>query len=113
MSETKLQYDCRKLAHGFGILVRKVHAESWRGWPDLELIFPFSGETVRVEMKNPNGRGRTSSLQRAEHEKIRAQGAHIYVCKDKPQFLSIIQHHLVDKDLQPCFPQMTSLKNKT
>lgn len=103
MSETTLSYDCRKMANHYGILVRKVHAEGWRGWPDLELIFPFDGQTVRVEMKNPNGKGRTSALQREEHVKIRTQGGYVYVCKSKPEFRAIIEAHLVDEFLNPVY----------
>ena len=82
-------------ANNFDILVRKVHVEGRKGWPDLELIFPITGETVRVEMKNPNGRGRLEKLQKAEHKKIRKRNAVVYVCQDFEHFKQIVHKHLV------------------
>ena len=63
MTESKLQGACAKYARQNKVLVRKVHCEQRRGWPDLLLIFPGKGKVVFVEMKNPNGRGKLSALQ--------------------------------------------------
>jgi hypothetical protein len=93
--ESKLQSKCRDLANANRVLVRKVHAEGNRGWPDLELIFPINGETVRVEMKNPNGEGMLGELQRIEHRKIRSQGAIVYTCDSFEDFEIIIKRHLI------------------
>jgi hypothetical protein len=92
--ESKLQSKCRIFANENRVLVRKVNADGNRGWPDLELIFPVDGETIRVEMKNPNGKGRLGELQHDEHEMIRAQGAIVYTCDSLEDFKNIIKRHL-------------------
>ena len=92
--ESKLQRKCVDICKEKRIIARKINADSNRGWPDLLLIFPISGETVYVEMKNPNGKGILSSSQRLEHKKIRAQGASVYTCDTLDKFNSIIKEHL-------------------
>lgn len=95
MGESKLQKDCINVCKNNSVLVRKVHVEGKRGWPDLLLIFRGSGETVYVEMKNPNGKGVISELQKKEHALIRDQGAAVYFCSDFLYFKEIILKHLV------------------
>ncbi len=92
--ESKLQRKCGKEAKEHHIIVRKINADSNRGWPDLLLIFPNTGETVYVEMKNPNGKGVLSSSQKLEHDKIKAQGASVYTCDSLVTFNLIIKRHL-------------------
>ena len=92
--ESKLQYKCVKVCKEKHIIARKINADGNRGWPDLLLIFPVTGETVYVEMKNPNGKGILSSSQRLEHKKIKAQGAAVYVCNSLDGFYKIIKGHL-------------------
>lgn len=96
MGESKLQKDCCKVARKRRILVRKVHAEGRRGWPDLLLIFPGTGEVVFVEMKHPNGNGVLAELQKSERNKIRAQGASCYICDSLNDFIVIIESHLLN-----------------
>lgn len=92
--ESKLQKKCVKLAKLNDILVRKVHVEGRRGWPDLLLIFPISGKTVYVEMKNPNGKGALAKLQNRELGRIRKQNASAYVCQSYARFKDILATHL-------------------
>ena len=94
MGESKLQVKCREHAEKNNVLVRKVHVEGKKGWPDLLLIFPVIGRTVYVEMKNPNKKGRLSKLQDREITKIRKQNASAYVCDNFEKFVSIIEVHL-------------------
>ena len=91
--ESKLQKKCVRHAARHRILVRKIHAEGWRGFPDLLLIFSH-GLIIFVEMKNPNMKGILSELQAMEHTKIRKQGAKVYTCDSFEQFKSIIKRHL-------------------
>ena len=92
--ESKLQKKCRRSAKYYGVIARKVNSDGERGWPDLELIFPVNGETVFVEMKNPNEKGGLSPLQKRVHEKIRKQGATVYVCLSFTHFIKILECHL-------------------
>ena len=92
--EAKLQKQCMDLAKLNNVLVRKVHAENRKGFPDLLLIFPITGKTVFVEMKHPNGKGTLAKLQELELERIRKQGASAYVCDSYEWFSSIIETHL-------------------
>lgn len=93
MGESYLQKQCAKHAKSYRILVRKVHVEGRRGWPDLLLIFPITGETVYVEMKNPNGMGVLGELQKIERQKILDQGAAAYVCSSFKRFVEIVRKH--------------------
>ena len=92
--ESKLQSRCRVTAEAFGVVTRKVNTDGERGWPDLELIFPVNGETVFVEMKNPNKKGGLSKLQHRAHRRIKLQGAHVYVCDSYDEFMGILKYHL-------------------
>ena len=92
--ESKLQSKCRKEAASRRVLFRKIHAEGKRGWMDCALIFPITGETVWVEMKNPNGNGTLGKLQRRERNKVLAQNASSYVCNSFEDFCEILERHL-------------------
>ena len=92
--ESKLQKKCVKLAKANNVLVRKVHAENRKGFPDLLLIFPITGKTVYVEMKNPNGKGTLAKLQERELGRIRKQNASAYQCASYERFAGIIRAHL-------------------
>jgi hypothetical protein len=94
MSEAQLQKKCGVYARRNRVLVRKIHAEQRKGWPDLILVFPISGETVYVEMKNPNGKGTLAEVQKIERDKIRAQNASVYTCDSFDDFKRIIDNHL-------------------
>ncbi len=93
-TEAKLQAKCVDLARKNNIMVRKVHAENRRGFPDLILIFPINGKTVYVEMKHPNGKGILATLQSLEIKRIRAQNASAYVCHTYKKFTEILTTHL-------------------
>tara|TARA_R110000803_G_scaffold5230_12_gene17387 strand:+ start:2930 stop:3232 length:303 start_codon:yes stop_codon:yes gene_type:complete len=92
--ESKLQGKCVKLAQANKILIRKVHAENRKGFPDLLLIFPITGKTVYVEMKHPNGKGTLAKLQERELDRIRKQNASAYECDSYDKFAEIIKTHL-------------------
>lgn len=92
--ESKLQAKCVNLAKINKILVRKVHAENRKGFPDLLLIFPITGRTVYVEMKRPDGTGKLSKLQDREIGRIRKQNASVYRCDSYERFARIIEVHL-------------------
>ena len=94
MGESTLQHECFAYAKKCGVVARKIHAEGRRGWTDALLIFPVTGETVYVEMKNPNGKGKIAKLQSIEHQKIIGQGASAYFCKNFAVFKMIVQLHL-------------------
>lgn len=94
MLESKLQAKCAKLAKLNKVLVRKIHAESRKGFPDLLLIFPITGQTVYVEMKRPNGTGQLAKLQERELNRIRKQNASAYQCDSYKWFTHIIETHL-------------------
>ncbi len=94
----QLQKKCKEYAESLRVLVRKVRVEGRRGWPDLELIFPVSGETVRVEMKNPNGEGHLAVLQKREHNRIKKQNAAVYTCDNFEYFKVIVGVHLIVED---------------
>ena len=96
MIESGLQKKCAQYANKFRVLVRKVHVEGRRGWPDLLLIFPETGETVYVEMKHPDGTGKLGELQKIEREKIQRQGASAYVCDSYHYFRLIVRKHHVN-----------------
>jgi hypothetical protein len=72
-----------------------VNVDQRKGWPDLLLIFPISGETVYVEMKRPDGTGVLAKLQSIERKKIRNQGASAYVCDSYADFVEIVHNHLL------------------
>ena len=95
--ESKLQAKCVKLAKANNIIIRKIHCEGRKGWPDLVLIFPMTAVTVWVEMKNPNGKGRVSVLQNSEIRRIKGQGGHVYVCESYEHFLEILDTHVSPK----------------
>jgi len=94
MLESKLQAKCVKLASGNRVLVRKVRAENRKGFPDLLLIFPITGQTVYVEMKRSNGTGQLAKLQERELKRIRQQNASAYQCDSYKWFTHIIKTHL-------------------
>lgn len=92
--ESKLQKKCFELAKLNNVLVRKVHVEGRKGFPDLLLVFPVTGRVVFVEMKHPNGKGVLAKLQERELGRLRKQGASAYVCDSYEWFANIIETHL-------------------
>ena len=91
--ESKLQSKCIKYARSKKIIMRKIDAASYRGWPDTLLIFP-GGETIYVEFKNPVRKCQLSTLKKIEHGKLKRQGTTIYTCDDFEDFKKIIERHL-------------------
>lgn len=92
-TEAKFQaYVCKKCID-YGILVYKFESPSRRGVPDLLLVLP-GGEIIFLELKNPSGTGQLSKLQRIEINKLRQQGATVYVVDSKDQFHEIVASRL-------------------
>lgn len=91
--ESKLQSKCIKYAKANKVVMRKIHAESCRGWMDTVLIFQ-GGETVWVEFKNPVRKCQLSTLQILEHALAKRQGATVYTCASFENFEIIIKRHL-------------------
>jgi Holliday junction resolvase-like predicted endonuclease len=80
---------CKKL----GILTYKFASPSHRGVPDLILIFP-GGKTVFVELKSEKGTGRLSELQKRTIERMRVQGAPVYVASTEAEINTIINTYM-------------------
>jgi hypothetical protein len=92
-TEAKFQaYVCKKCSD-YGILVYKFESPARRGVPDLLLVFP-GGEIVFLELKNPAGTGRLSKLQLVEINRLRHQGATVYVVDSKDRFHEIVASRL-------------------
>tara|TARA_R100001086_G_scaffold149584_1_gene79464 strand:+ start:859 stop:1185 length:327 start_codon:yes stop_codon:yes gene_type:complete len=88
MSEKILQGKIvKKLKALYGALTFKFESPGNAGVPDLVSIIPHErcpccGSTARVvfvEVKNPNGRGRLSELQKAQIARIQDAGGEVYV----------------------------------
>ena len=94
MSESSLQACIKKMCKENNILCYKWSSPSCRGVPDLILVFP-SGRVTFVEVKNPNGKGRLSDLQKLQIDKLTKQGASVYVCDSKE-----IATHIINEGLR-------------
>ena len=90
-SEKNLQAYVKTILKKAGCLVYKFSSPSNRGVPDLLAILP-SGETIYLEIKNPNGKGRISELQRHHVNLIRKQNGYAdYIdSKEKADALAIV-----------------------
>ena len=88
-TESELQKYTAKGLREVGCLVYKFASPSRRGVPDLILIKP-DGDTIYVEMKSPNGKGRLSKLQEIEIKKIRNNNAMVLVVESQAQADNLI-----------------------
>ena len=88
MTEKSFQDWCIKWARIHGVLVYKVEAIGKRGFPDLVMV--AGGRVTFVELKNPNGAGRVSPLQKRTIQELRENGASVYICASREEFETII-----------------------
>jgi hypothetical protein len=88
MSESALQVRVMGFCKVHGFLALKFSSPAHAGVPDLVIL--GNGKTIFYELKNPNGKGRLTELQKVTHEKMRAHGAEVYVGHDYPTITSTI-----------------------
>ena len=91
MQQTELQFQnwCVNQCKNAGVLVYKTAALGRRGFPDLLLV--GGGQVVFVELKSPKGTGRLSDLQRHTIALLKDEGATVYVCNSREDFMQILQ----------------------
>ena len=78
-----IKRECRKGKIGY----YKLNCEGQTGWPDLMLI--KNGHSIHLEVKTPAGTGRLSPRQILMIDRMRNQGAEVYVVdsESKAQFI--------------------------
>jgi hypothetical protein len=81
-TEKTLQAYIKKIFTADAWLVYKFASPSRRGVPDLILISP-DGDTIYIEVKHPNGKGKLSVLQKHHIHLIRNNNATVYVIDSK------------------------------
>jgi hypothetical protein len=64
-----------------GLAVKVGHS----GWPDRVVLLP-GGQTVWVELKNPNGRGKVSPLQQHRIDTLTRLGHQVRVVDHEEDF---------------------------
>jgi len=74
--ESVVEKVCSEELRKEGCLVVKFASPVSRGWPD-RLIIPKDKPMFFIEFKRPGGK--TTRLQEVIHERIRGQGARVYV----------------------------------
>jgi hypothetical protein len=92
--KTLQQYIVRILKH-VGCITYKFASPSNRGVPDLIVITP-TGNTLYIEVKHPNKKGKLTELQKHTINKFRNQKATVYVVDSKEEARRIanrIEHH--------------------
>ena len=88
-TESTLQAYIKKICTEHGILCYKFSSPAHRGVPDLLLI--GYGQTIFIEVKHPNGRGRLSPLQERTIHKMRDHGAQVHVIDNKQDADRVIE----------------------
>lgn len=83
-NERELQKACLKHARALGMFARKVETPNYRGFPDC--IFINEGRVFFVEFKHPNGTGRLSLNQQADHATIEKVGGEVWVIDNYAAF---------------------------
>ena len=91
--ESNLQKQCIKCATNYGLLTRKIHAEGFKGWPDLMVMF-HGGHVIWFELKNPNDSGVLSKMQRSQNLAIKNMGGEAYVIQSLEAFFNVITRRL-------------------
>lgn len=80
MTEAALQAKVVKWCKSNGYLALKFVSPANAGCPDLVIL--GNGKVLFYELKNPNGSGRLTELQKVTHDRMRAHGAEVYVGHD-------------------------------
>jgi len=86
-TERALQKECLKFARFNGLFARKVETPQYRGFPDC--LFIHEGHTFFVEFKHPNGSGRLSAVQVADHATLERHGATVHVIDNYGTFTDL------------------------
>jgi len=92
MSESVLQKQIISEAKKRGMLALKVEAVGRRGLPDLLVI--SNGQTTYIEVKNPNGKGKLSELQKLMIADMKDHGAEVFVTDDIAEAIDILEKML-------------------
>lgn len=88
-TEADLQERCISFAEGKGCICGKVEMVSRPGWPDLLVLFP-DGHIMFVELKHPNGKGRTSAIQDDTIEEIQLRNGEVHVTHSLTEFENLV-----------------------
>lgn len=82
--------------------------EGWQaGLPDLSLAI-HGGESIHLELKHPNGKGKQSLEQLAVQQQLINLGHNYYLVNSISQVMSIIAEHTLSSHREHCFNQLTS-----
>ena len=95
MSEATLSKYIYNKAKALGCMVVKIDA-SHRGWPDRLIL--HNGKCMFIEVKNPNGRGRLSKLQRYTIERIKSIGIQAFVIDNKNMANEVLYNFIKQGD---------------
>lgn len=89
MSERRLQKKCLQYARDRGCFARKTETPGHAGFPDS--VIHYSGRTLYVEFKNPNGKGVLSPLQTVVINDLREHGMHVAIIDNPNDFHEAIR----------------------
>jgi hypothetical protein len=92
LTEAELQKRVIKYARTHGIFTRKLIAVNYSGFPDLMLA--KNAKVLFLELKNPKGTGRLSSLQVLSLNEMRAAGLQVAVCDTYDDAIHVIESSL-------------------
>lgn len=90
MTEGTLQRYFKRQAKLAGILWRKIKFEGQRGCPDV--LIAKGGKVVLVELKNPNGKGKLSEIQKRQIKKLADAGIEAHVIDTQKDIDDIIKN---------------------
>ena len=94
-TEKQLHTYIKKLCQSKKVMMAKIHAENRSGWPDLILI--HKGYVIFMELKAPSGTGVLSARQIITIDRMRANGAEVYVC-DSQEKADFIVESLINRE---------------
>ena len=89
MTEGSLQRYFKRQAKLAGILWRKIKFEGKRGCPDV--LVAKGGKVVLVELKNPDGKGKLSELQKSQIKKLTDAGIEALVIDTQKDIDDVIE----------------------
>lgn len=89
MTEGSLQRYFKRQAKLAGILWRKIKFEGQRGCPDV--LIAKGGKVVLVELKNPNGKGKLSEIQKRQIKKLTDAGIEALIIDTQKEVDDVIK----------------------
>jgi hypothetical protein len=89
MSERSLQEYFKREANKAGIFWRKIEFTNRRGCPDV--FCAVKGKIVLCEIKNPNKKGKLSTIQTATIRRLRDAGVTVHVIDSREKVDAIIR----------------------